>query len=181
MEFPILQTDRLKLVEITEDHIEHVFSIFSDVRVTKYYGMAHFRDIQQAMNLVDSFQKSFQEKRSIRWGITFKDTEEFVGTIGLNNLQIASRKTEIGYDLKPEYWRRGIISEAAGAVIKYCFDKLDLYRIGAVTFPENEPSFKLLLNLGFQKEGLLRGYIYQDNKSNDAYIFSIVKPDWNNQ
>ncbi|GGA27971.1 GNAT family N-acetyltransferase [Psychrobacillus lasiicapitis] len=181
MEFPILETDLLKLIEITEVHINDVFSIFSDERVTKYYGMAQFTGINQAMNLVNSFQKNFQEKRSIRWGITLKDTEVFVGTIGLNNLQITSKKTEIGYDLKPDYWRRGIISEAAQTVIKYCFEKLDLYRIGAITFPENEPSFKLLLNLGFQKEGLLRGYIYQNDKSNDAYIFSIVRPDWKDQ
>jgi len=179
MEFPILQTDRLKLVEITEDHINHVYSIFFDERVTKYYGMDHFIEVQQAVNLVNSFQKNFQEKRSIRWGITLKETEEFVGTIGLNNLQTASKKAEIGYDLNPEYWRRGIISEAAKAVIHYSFDELDLYRIGAVTFPENEASYKLLLTLGFQREGLLRGYIYQNDKSNDAYIFSVVRPDWN--
>ncbi|MFJ8064550.1 GNAT family N-acetyltransferase [Psychrobacillus sp. NPDC096426] len=179
MEFPLLQTDRLKLVDITAEHINHVFSIFSNEKVTKYYGMSQFTETQQAANLVNSFQKNFQEKRSIRWGIILKETDEFVGTIGLNNLQIASRKTEIGYDLNPDYWRRGIISEAAKAVIQYSFDELDLYRIGAVTFPENESSYKLLLKLGFQKEGLLRGYIYQNDKSNDAFIYSLLRPEWN--
>lgn len=179
MEFPILQTDRLELIEITDEHIKEIFSIFSNEKITKYYGMSHFTETQQATNLINSFQKNFQEKRSIRWGIILKETDEFVGTIGLNNLQITSKKTEIGYDLNPDYWRRGIISEAARAVIQYSFDGLELYRIGAVTFPENEASYKLLLKLGFQKEGLLRGYIYQNDKSNDAYIFSLLKPDWN--
>lgn len=70
------------------------------------------------------------------------------------------------------------MSEAVRAVIDYCFNVLNLYRIGAVTFPQNEASFTLLLNLGFEKEGLLRGYLYQDNSSHDAFIFSLTKPDW---
>ncbi|QFF99092.1 N-acetyltransferase [Psychrobacillus glaciei] len=178
MEFPILETKRLNLLEIKEDHVDHIFIIFSNKEVTKYYGMSPFTQKEQAENIIQSFSKNFQEKRSIRWGIVLKETGEFVGTVGLNNLLLSSKRTEIGYDLLPEYWRKGIISEAVESVVHYCFEMLDLYRIGAVTFPENESSYKLLLKLGFKKEGLLRGYIYQNDKSNDAFVFSLIKPDW---
>lgn len=181
MSFPILETERLRLVEIGEEFIENVYNIFSNEEIIRFYGMSPFTNKEQAGNLIKSFSKSFQEKRSMRWGVILKETSEFVGTVGLNNLQISSKRTEIGYDLLPEHWRKGIISEAVEAVIHYCFDELDLYRIGAVTFPENEASYKLLLKIGFQKEGLLRGYLYQDGKSHDAFIFSIINPDYNNK
>lgn len=178
MEFPVLETNRLKLVEIEEKHIDYVYAIFSNEAVTKYYGMPSFTKKEQAQNMISSFSKNFQEKRAMRWGIIQKETNEFVGTVGLNNLLLSSKRTEIGYDLLPEHWRKGIISEAVEAVIHYCFGELNLHRIGAVTFPENEASYTLLLKLGFQKEGLLREYIYQNDKSNDVFVFSLIKPDW---
>ncbi len=177
MIFPVLETERFILKEITSEHTSTIFSIFSNEDVIRYYGMSPFTSIEQATEMIQSFAKNFELKRSIRWGITWRETGELVGTIGLNNLSILNKKAEVGYDLLPEYWRKGIISEALEAVISYSFNKLDLYRIGAVTFPENKPSYTLLKKAGFQKEGLLRGYLYQNNQSHDAYIFSLIKPD----
>lgn len=179
MDFPILETKRLKLIEINEQHVESIYNIFSNEAVMKFYGMPPFTQKDQAQNMIQSFAKNFLDKRSMRWGITLIETGELVGTVGLNNLLLPGKRTEIGYDLNPQYWRKGIISEAVEVVIQYCFEELDLYRIGAVTFPENESSYKLLLKLGFQKEGLLRGYLYQNKQSNDAFVFSLIKPEWN--
>ena len=178
MSFPTLSTERLKLIEIKDGHVASIFSIFSNEEVIKYYGMSPFIKEEQAEALVKSFATGFEQKKSMRWGIELKETGEFIGTVGLNNLSLASKRTEIGYELLPGHWRKGIVSEAVRAVIDYCFNVLNLYRIGAVTFPQNEASFTLLLNLGFEKEGLLRGYLYQDNSSHDAFIFSLTKPDW---
>ncbi|WP_144509824.1 GNAT family N-acetyltransferase [Bacillus sp. FJAT-22090] len=178
MEFPVLESEHLKLVEIKEEHTDSIYRIFSNSEVIKFYGMAPFTQVDEANNLINSFSKGFKENRSIRWGIVLKETEEVIGTVGLNNLVRAQKRTEIGYDLLPEYWRRGIVSEAVETVIRYCFNELALFRIAAVTFTENESSYKLLLKLGFQKEGLLRGYIYQNEQSNDTFVFSLIQPEW---
>ena len=47
-------------------------------------------------------------------GIVLKETNTLIGTIGLNNLQLWSKRSEIGYDLHPRYWGNGYASEAAG-------------------------------------------------------------------
>ncbi len=178
MEFPVLETSRLKLIEIKEEHVDKIFQIFSNEEVIRYYGMEPLKQKEQASNMIKSFSKSFQEKRSMRWGIYLKESEELVGTLGLNNLSIGQKRTEIGYELLPEYWRKGIAREAVESIIHYCFEELNLFRIAAVTFTENKSSYKLLLKLGFHQEGLLRGYIYQNNKSNDTFVFSLIKPEW---
>lgn len=178
MEFTVLETERLKLVEIKEGHLDSVFAIFSDAAVTEFYGMSPFTEKEQAQKMIQSFAKRFHDKQSIRWGIIWKETETFVGTVGLNNLSLANKRTEIGYDLLPAYWRKGIVSEAVKEVIHYCFTELDLHRIGAITFPENEASSNLLLKMGFQKEGFLRGYLQQNGHANDVFLFSLIKTDW---
>ena len=37
-------------------------------------------------------------------GNCVKETNVLIGTIGLNNLQLWSKRSEIGYDLHPRYW-----------------------------------------------------------------------------
>jgi [ribosomal protein S5]-alanine N-acetyltransferase len=178
MSFPVLETERLNLIEIKEEHVKEIYDIFSREEVTRFYGLLPFKKEDQAIKMVESFSKNFQDNRAVRWGIVLKETGEFIGSVGLNNLQLWSKRSEIGYELRPDVWGKGIASEAVKTVLSYSFQELELFRIGAVTFPENFASSKLLLNLGFQKEGLLRGYIYQGGTSYDTFVYSLLKSDW---
>lgn len=174
MRFPELETNRLKLVQVKVEHTQSFFEIMSKDEVTKYYGMDSLKSIEDASKIVKSFQSTYENKRGIRWGIILKDTGDFVGTLGLNNLSTWSKKAEIGFELHPSHWNKGITSEAVKEVLRYSFEYLELFRIGAVTYPQNEPSIQLLNRLGFTKEGLLRGYLYQNNQSHDSLIFSLL-------
>jgi len=177
MTFPILETKRLMLIEIEDKHFDEIYQIFSNEEVTKYYGMCPFTNETQAKVMIESFRTRFENKQGMRWGIVEKETNRFIGTIGLNNLLLTGKRTEIGYDLLPTFWSKGFMSEAISEVIIYCFQTLSLFRIGAVIFPENIASSKVIEKFGFQKEGLLRGYIYQSGESHNVYVYSLLKTD----
>ena len=70
-----------------------------------------------------------------------------------------------------------MLQKLTGEIINYGFKDLGLFRIGAITYPENVTSCRMLSKIGFQKEGLLRGYIHQGNKQHDALLYSIVRTD----
>ncbi|MGM7700628.1 GNAT family N-acetyltransferase [Pseudalkalibacillus sp. Hm43] len=178
MEFQQLETERLHLVQIKQGHTESFYNILSRDDVIQYYGMDRLTSMDQASKIIDSFQSHFEKKQAIRWGMVHKETEEFIGTLGLNNLSLWSNKSEIGFELHPDYWKMGLTSEAVKAVLDYSFTELELYRLGAVTYPQNEASINLLMNLGFKEEGRLRGYLYQNQQSHDALIFSLLMPEW---
>lgn len=178
MEFPILETERLLLNKVEEQDAGCFFDILSRDEVTNYYGMDSLVHQEEAVEMIRSFHSSFTLKRGMRWAIRFKETNEFIGTIGLNNLNLYSKKAEIGYELHPDYWRRQLMQEAIGVVLRHAFAELGLYRIGAVTYPENISSNRLLEKLGFTREGRLRGYLHQRNQSHDAFIFSLLRPEW---
>lgn len=178
MDFPILETERLKLVEIEQNDAESIFDIFSRDEVTKYYGVNTIKTIVQAVEMVNAFKEKFTNKQAIRWAIRLKETNEFLGTVGIHNISQWSKRAEIGYELHPDFWRKGYTSEAVLEVIKYCFWDLGLHRIGAITFLDNHSSIRLLKKIGFQQEGILRGYLFQDEIHHDGYIFSLLKPDW---
>lgn len=95
MAFPILETERLRLVEIEQSYCQKIYEIFSLDEVTCYYGMNSFTEFGQASRMIESFSKNYFEKKAIRWGIVLKKTNTLVGTIGLNNLQLWSKRSEI--------------------------------------------------------------------------------------
>ncbi|KOS60188.1 GNAT family N-acetyltransferase [Lysinibacillus agricola] len=173
--FPYLETERLILRELTQDDAEDVFKCFSNEDVTRYYGQEPFVEIQQAENLVKLFSKNFAEKRGIRWGIERKGSKEIIGTIGLNLWSPIHKRAEIGYEIHPDYWRKGYTQEAVTEIVSYGFQHMGLTRIGAVVFIENEASNRLLTKMGFQKEGILRDYMYQNGQAHDTFVYSILK------
>ncbi|MHA6252242.1 GNAT family N-acetyltransferase [Oceanobacillus sp. CAU 1775] len=173
--FPILETERLILREITQEDAEGIFACFSNDNVTRYYGQDTLKNIDQAEKFVDFFSKNYTEKKGIRWGIEIKGTKGIIGTIGFNAWSIKHKRAEIGYEIHPEQWRKGYTLEAVSKAIQYGFGELGLTRIGAVVFIDNEASNNLLFKVGFQKEGVLRDYMYQNGKAHDTYVYSLLK------
>jgi ribosomal-protein-alanine N-acetyltransferase len=178
MNFPVLETKRLKLIEITAQHVDSLYEILSLEEVTRFYGTNRFTLQVEASKLIDMFQKNFLEKRGVRWGIKLKENQRIIGTVGLNGLHLKNKRAEIGYELHPSFWRKGYASEAIKEVLRFSFNQLDLYRIGAVVYPENEASINLLIQQGFTKEGLLRGYFNQNEQFHDTYVLSLLRPEW---
>lgn len=82
--FPILETDRLILREVKVEEAITIYSYFSKDEVTQYYGQSSFKHIDEAKKLIESFRKTFEDKRGIRWGIELKDSRQLVGTIGFH-------------------------------------------------------------------------------------------------
>lgn len=169
--FPILETKRLSLREITEADTNGIFACFSNEEVTKYYGQDSLKTAEEAKQFVDFFAHNYQEKRGIRWAIERKDTKEFIGTIGFNGLTLKHKRAEIGYEIHPTHWRKGFAKEAVQEVLSYGTTELGLTRIGAVVFLENTASNQLLENLGFVKEGILKQYMYQNGVAYDTNIY----------
>ena len=178
MEFVELETDRLHLVRLSKFHLSSYFSIMSKQEVMEYYGMDPLSNLEEAAILMESIEKGLELNHSIRWGIILKESRELIGTVGLNNLSLKSKRAEVGYELHPDYWRHGYATEAVSSVMDFSFRDLDLYRVGAITYPANNPSNQLLLKLGFTLEGTLRGYLFQKNQSHNVYVFSITSPEW---
>jgi [ribosomal protein S5]-alanine N-acetyltransferase len=170
--FPTLESERLILREILPTDVATIYSIFSNEEVTKYYGMNTFEQLKQAENLIAAFSSNFQNKRGMRWGIERKDEPGLIGTIGFNLWSPAHKRAEIGYDIHPKYWRAGYASEAVGKIVAYGFQEMALTRIGAIVFVENEASSQLLLKQGFEKEGTLKKYMYQNEQVFDVTVFA---------
>ncbi|TDL82771.1 GNAT family N-acetyltransferase [Peribacillus frigoritolerans] len=178
-DFPIIETKRLILREVTLDDAEDIYSYLSDQDVVKHMGLDPCQTVEDAWNEIKWYQSIYEEGIGIRWGITLKDSDKMIGSCGFLNMAAKHYRAEAGFELSKDYWGKGIASEALEAVVKYGYKHLQLERIEALIEPANLPSQKLVEKLGFRREGLLRHYEYTCGKFDDLYMYSVLKKDLN--
>ncbi|PEJ51775.1 MULTISPECIES: GNAT family N-acetyltransferase [unclassified Bacillus (in: firmicutes)] len=176
--FPNILTERLYLREVNITDTNRLFTILSREDVTKYYGLDALTNSSQVIDLIHFFREMYETRSGIRWGIIEKETNKLIGTCGFNAYQERNKRAEVGYEIHPDYWRKGYATEAVKALLNYGFDMLQLNRIGAIVYPENLPSQKLLEKIGFTNEGLLREYLIQGTSVHDTYAYSILRKEW---
>ncbi len=99
-----------------------------------------------------------------------------VGGIGLMLKEDVHRRSiEIGYWLGEEYWGRGIVTEAVGAVTKYAFANFDVCRVFAGVFEWNIPSMRVLEKNGYKLEARLEKAVTKEGQCIDEFIYAIVR------
>ena len=114
----------------------------------------------------------------MRWAICRPEApEELLGTCGFNLWVQNSARAVLGFDLARANWRQGIMSEALGLLLDYGFQQMELNRVEAVVFRDNDASCRLLAKLGFAREGLLREYEYLHGRLQDMYMYSLLRQD----
>ncbi len=89
------------------------------------------------------------------------------------------RKTSLGYYLDKQFEGHGIMTQAVEALIKYCFDEIELNRIEISAAVNNEKSQAIPERLGFTEEGMLRDNELLNGIYSSSYIYSLLKSEYN--
>jgi ribosomal-protein-alanine N-acetyltransferase len=173
--FPRLETERFLLRPIEISDAKDVYHYFSQDEVTKYYDLNTFKDIREAKVLIENWQKRYHKKEGLRWGIATKEDNKIIGSCGYHNWEKEHFKAEVGFEVTPEFWRKGVMTEVLEPVLRYGFEAMELNRIEALYDPENLASKKTLEKAGFVYEGVLRQSAFEKGYFCDAAICSLLK------
>lgn len=93
-------------------------------------------------------------------------------------LRPSGHRAELGYVLARDCWGRGVMTEAAQAVVTWALAQPGIYRVWAVTDVDNHGSARVLEKIGMQREGLLRRWMMHPNLSpepRDCWCFARVR------
>jgi len=172
--FPVIKTERLTLREIKESDSDVILYLRSDKSINKFINRPENRrtkNISDAINHIKKLNAETKNNKSVSWGITINDNPKIIGTICLWNFSKDYKTAEVGYDLNPNFQKKGIMSESLKSVVNFGFIDLSVDKIEAFTHIQNENSKKLLVKNGFS--------IIEDRKDNDDLsnvVFEIRKP-----
>src|SRR5579871_3905500 len=118
--FPVLETKRLVLRELSPHDAADLLVIYGNREVTRFSEMATLANLEQAELVIRHFRADFSRGTGIRWAIALRSTPDAIGTCGVR-WHWKNFSAELSYDLAEAHWGRGLASEAIQAVVDYTF------------------------------------------------------------
>ena len=111
-----------------------------------------------------------------RWFVVLNG--EPVGTVSLKNISHSMGYAEIGYGIAQSHHGKGIATTAVGLLVEKVFRETPLRRLMAFVHVENQASRRVLQNLGFREEGLLREHYVIQNQPVDEVLYGLLRREW---
>ena len=149
----ITETPRLKIRKLSIHDAEFVLALTNEPSTIENIGDKGLRSVADAEKFIlDGPWIKHQKPGYGQFAIELKHSGDLIGVCGLLHRDKLNL-TDVGFALKPEYWRQGFGYEAAEAVMNYGYFELGLKTIAGLTSGTNIASINLLKKLGmsFQK------------------------------
>ena len=90
---------------------------------------------------------------TLGFAVVHRDDKRIVGSAAFKGPPDDDGVVEIAYGIAPGYQGRGLATEAAGALVAFALERVDVTAIRAHTLPENNASGRVLAKNGFHHLG----------------------------
>lgn len=173
-----LETERLILRDFRLEDTEAVHAYGSDPEVTAYMPWGPNSPEDTAAFMARALeQQATWPRLDLGLAIELKAEARVVGSIALHLRDIPNATVELGYVLRRDLWGRGLVSEAAEAVVAMGFG-LGLHRIAAACDARNVGSYRVMEKLGMRREGLLQQDRLIRGAWRDTYVYALLAQEW---
>ena len=146
MNTPILKTERLILRKFTEQDIKALLLILQDEEVNRFLPWYPLKNMEEAKRFYhEQYLSKYNQPQAYAYAICLKEDNYPIGYIKVD----MEEHHDLGYGLRKEFWRKGITSEAAKAVIEQV-KKDGLPFITATHDINNQASGGVMRNIGMK-------------------------------
>lgn len=173
-----IESARLQLRLATEADLPALLEVNGDAEVTKFLPYTSWNSIADAEAWYKRMSDIQATGTALQFVVVEKQTQRAIGTCLVFRFEETSARAELGYVLGRSHWGSGYMREALAALIDCAFDGMSLRRLEAEVDPGNLASCRLLLRLGFTKEGLLRQRWVAKGETKDVEVYGLLRHEW---
>ena len=152
----VIDTGRLVLRRFVPDDLDAFYELGSRPEIIRYAQATPLASREAAREFMHA--APFHDYATYGYGrfaCVWKPSGAVIGFSGIKFVpEIADN--ELGYRFLPEYWSRGLATEAGRASIEFARSVLGLKRLVALVHPDNAASARVLDKLGFSIERPIR-------------------------
>ena len=167
-----LETERLILRSFREEDVDVMAQLFAN-RDFMRFSLGVFTERKQTVALIEKVMGWDRAGIPSQFAVVPRREEAIIGYCGFfYHPEHGIEDIEIGYRLNPDYWNRGLITEAARAVRDHGFRDRKLSRVISLVHPENVPSRRVAEKNGMniEKEITFRGF--------PTLVYAMTREEW---
>lgn len=162
-----LRTPRLLLRRPRPDDLEAFHAIMSNPLAMRYWSTLPHPGIEVTRHWL---QQMIDRTAAGGEDFAIEFEGRVIGDVG------AGRLPEFGFMLHPDFWGRGLATEASRAFVDYAFDATAIDRLTADVDPRNAASLKVLGKLGFVVTGTATHTFLLGDEWCDSVYLSLPRP-----
>ncbi len=173
-----LITARLKLREFVVTDFTQLREL--DARPEMHTYEKELPSIEDTRRTLDTYLKEQQEvpRTTYRLVITITSDDSIRGIVKLARQWEQIREWEVGWAVHPDGWGKGYATEAAGRIMDWGFNEMNIHRIVAFCHVDNKASIRVMEKLGMHQDGRLRETRWLNGEWWDEYVYSILEKEW---
>lgn len=175
---PKIETERLILRHMKVSDARDMYDYARRPQVTRYLLWAPHDSLDYTRSYLKQVERCYRQGTFHDFGVILKENNRLIGTCGFARIDEANSTAEAGYVLNPDYWGKGIATEALSAVIALGFEKRGFNRIESRYMVDNQASRRVMEKSGMSFEGIHRQMIFVRDGYEDIGICAILKQDY---
>jgi ribosomal-protein-alanine N-acetyltransferase len=154
-----------------------LYRLASDAEVTRWFSWGPYGSDDEAAAYLARLPG--QRERGEQLDLVIEDLKAGpIGISGLAELSVRDRRATIGTWLGRDWWGTGANRESKALMCHVAFALLGLERVGAYANVDHARSQRALQRIGFEREGVLRGFHRHRGRLLDVAVFSLLRDDW---
>lgn len=174
-----IKTNRLILRRFIYEDADDMLKIWvSKPEIQYMYSEPIYTTKNEVNELLDKYISGYANKNTYRWAIIESKSQKCIGQIAFYLVDTKNHFAEIEYCIGTDFQRKGYMTEAVNAIIKYGFEEIKLHKIQISTKSINIPSKRVIEKCGFTYEGTLRDYFYFNGEYIDRLYFSMIESEY---
>lgn len=173
-----IKTERLTLRRFYVSDAQAMFENWAnDERVTRYMSWLPHTSPKETKKLLRKWCAGYRKSNTYNWAIEYEG--KLIGGISVVKINDKSEDAEIGYCIGFDCWNKGIMTEAAKAVIDYLFEEVGVNRVEIRHAVKNPGSGKVAQKCGLTLEGIKREkFKSSGGEFLDVAEYGIIRKDW---
>ena len=159
-----IKTDRLILTPLGMKYLAEVNEYAMDIENTRYMMFLPNSSLEETIEFLESVDRDWASENQMNFEFAILFEGEMVGAISITLEEENPQSAEFGWIINKRYWRKGIASEAALALLKYAKENMGVTHFYAHCDTENPGSYKTMEKIGMVRTDEYGG---RKNKNSD--------------
>lgn len=174
-----IETKRLSLMLISEEHSEELYKLMADPQITIFLTWTPHISQDTTLDVIRSLIAVREQDKGVTWVIFYK--EQICGIVSLIDIKRRHRlwfinRAELSYWLTPYFQGKGLMTEACRAILNFAFCKLRLNKIIVAHAKKNVSSEHLIKRLKFQEFGHEKCAFRKNKVWHDLIHYQMLNP-----